>query len=482
MTAQSILKRPFLLDYRSLALFRAGLGLVVLIDLISRAFDFTAFHTDVGVLPRSFLFDDNLGHWELTFHAISGGPTVQALLFLIAAGFAIALALGYHTRLAAVGSWIFAISLQHRNPMILQGADVLLRNLLFLSIFLPLGRAYSLDARLSEHAETPPPLAHFSVGTVALVAQIILVYVFSALLKGQDTSWIQGKGLYYAMSDDQLTTFLAPKLLRFPALLKFMSLFTLNLEFLGPLLLLIPWANGPIRTLIVFAFWGLHINIAILLKIGIFPLVCVVAWSALLPSWFWEKLKIKAMPVSREITEMMPFREAVFVCFCLCYITVWNFETLPRFQHEALRRYQWFGFLLGLDQRWNMFSRPIVADGWFVIPGVLKNHEHVDLFTKAEPPVWDQPESISSTFRGDRWRKYMLNLLEDENQRHLLYYGRYLCRDWNMNHTGPRVLETFQVVFMRRNILPEGGKAPVERVPIWTHECFDGAFRDYPEP
>src|SRR6188508_3787652 len=40
------------LDLRSLAVFRMGVGYLLLSDLVRRAFDLRAHYTDVGVLPR----------------------------------------------------------------------------------------------------------------------------------------------------------------------------------------------------------------------------------------------------------------------------------------------------------------------------------------------------------------------------------------------------------------------------------------------
>ena len=42
----------FGVDLRSLALFRIGLALTIIIDLIIRAFDLNAHYTDFGLLPR----------------------------------------------------------------------------------------------------------------------------------------------------------------------------------------------------------------------------------------------------------------------------------------------------------------------------------------------------------------------------------------------------------------------------------------------
>ncbi|MFB6198096.1 MAG: HTTM domain-containing protein, partial [Halobacteriaceae archaeon] len=54
-------------DLRALAAFRAGLGLVLLIDIGLRSGDLVAFYTDAGILPRSILFElyPTIGHFSL---------------------------------------------------------------------------------------------------------------------------------------------------------------------------------------------------------------------------------------------------------------------------------------------------------------------------------------------------------------------------------------------------------------------------------
>ena len=90
----------FSFDLRSLALFRVGLALLILGDLIHRSFDLRAFYTDFGVLPRWVLMQ-NSDHC-LSLHALSGSLVFQVILFLIAGGFALMLLAGYRTRLATV--------------------------------------------------------------------------------------------------------------------------------------------------------------------------------------------------------------------------------------------------------------------------------------------------------------------------------------------------------------------------------------------
>jgi hypothetical protein len=69
----------------------------------------------------------------------------QALLFGIAAVAALAMLVGYRTRLAVFVVWVLVLSIQVRNPFLDSSADDLLRLLLFWAMFLPLGAYWSVD-------------------------------------------------------------------------------------------------------------------------------------------------------------------------------------------------------------------------------------------------------------------------------------------------------------------------------------------------
>src|SRR5688572_18983631 len=113
-------------DLRSLAAFRISLAVLILVDLYNRSADLTAHYTDLGVLPRSVGTFTLPNGWHFSLYFLSGTPHGQAGLFLLAALFAVALLMGYRTRLVTAVSWALLVSLHVRNPLVLQGGDMLL--------------------------------------------------------------------------------------------------------------------------------------------------------------------------------------------------------------------------------------------------------------------------------------------------------------------------------------------------------------------
>jgi hypothetical protein len=56
------------------------------------------------------------------------------------------------------------------------------------------------------------------------------------------------------------------------------------------------------------------------------------------------------------------------------------------------------------------------------------------------------------------------------DDRRLLNWGRYLCREWNAAHAGSEQLQGFDVVFLQRRI--DDASSRYEREVVWTHRCF----------
>ena len=289
-------------DLRSLATFRIVLAILVLVDLAIRSTDLAAHYSDQGILPRETLIQDNyiFSVYSFSLNMMNGQPAFQALIFVTAAVAAVAMLVGYRTRLATFIVWLLVLSIQFRNPLALNAGDILLHLLLFWSIFLPLGAIWSVDrARRSVREDEPGRLSmhFFSLATAGLFMQIAFVYWFTAIWKSGDEWLVDGTALYYTLSNDQLTTQLGSYLLNFPAALTVMTFATLALEALGPFALFSPVFTGPVRTATVAAFMSLHFGIWLTMEVGIFPWISAFCMVCFLPGWFWDTLVPKLRAV-----------------------------------------------------------------------------------------------------------------------------------------------------------------------------------------
>jgi hypothetical protein len=221
---RAALARRLGIDLRALAAFRIGLGAVLLADLLLRSRNLVIFYTDAGVLPRSLLAANRPVISQLSIHTLSGDLLLQAGLFTLAGACAVALLVGYRTRLAVLLSWLLLVSLHARNPLVLNGGDSLLRRLLFWGVFLPLGSRWSLDT-LAGRARQSTTLSRGTGGRVTGVAaaglliQVVLVYATNAGFKLTGSRWLSGEALAYVLRLDEFTTAIGAALVEFPALL-----------------------------------------------------------------------------------------------------------------------------------------------------------------------------------------------------------------------------------------------------------------------
>ncbi|MEA5509127.1 DCC1-like thiol-disulfide oxidoreductase family protein [Crocosphaera sp. UHCC 0190] len=286
----SKLTKIFGLDLRSLAVFRMGLALVVMADLLSRAKGINAHYTDAGVLPREILTQQLLHPWYWSFHLISGDFFFQVFLFLIAFLIALALLAGYRTRLAIIATWALNVSLQNRNPALIFAGDDVLRAMLFWAMFLPLGCAYSLDSALNSSPK-PLPKRFVSGATFAFIVQLIFIYTWSAAYKTKsELWWPDGDAVYYSLSFDQYATEFGHFLLGFPIpILRILTFGALIFEWVGPFIILIPFRTSFFRCLGIISFIFLHLGFELSFSIGVLSYLSVVNWLTLIPTELWDK-------------------------------------------------------------------------------------------------------------------------------------------------------------------------------------------------
>ena len=515
----------FGIDLRALATMRILLGTILLRDLWVRSYDLVAFYSDRGALPREAILERLDGTWRFSLHMMNGEWQFQAALFLINAVFAAMFLVGWRTKLANVVCWIFLISLHARGSIQLQAGDVVLRLLMFWSLFLPLGARASLDALQR------PSLKHaagrvVSVASAALAVQMASIYLFTAILKS-GRPWRDGSAVYYALSIDYFgkqpfceTVLSTVPVIDFlgadthawlvanvwptihpqvPWVVSVLTFSTVIWEWVGPFLLFVPFFRSPLRTFTVGSFIALHLGFFMGLEIGLFPWICIAAWVAFLPSAVWDRLGWTDAPSVRRPIRREPWLHNAVALFFFLLMVNWNlssirkqFPSMPSVPTEV----RWVGHLLRLDQNWNMFAPyPLKDDGWYVMPGKLVNGGEVDLWGGGEPtwvPVDDsdghkpllkpgddsleldrtQPEDVAGMYPSQRWRKYMRNIWLKKYKSLRLYYGKHLCRQWNADHKGAERLKSFKIVYMKQVTPKPGETGRVDPVQIWSHNCF----------
>ena len=480
-----VLRRPFELDLRALALLRMGVAAVLLLDLAIRSTDLEAHYANMGVLPVPALLEHVWTPYQFSLHAASGLWQAQALLFGLAAGAAVLLLLGRHTRLATAVSWVLLVSVQNRNPLIGQGGDDLLRLLLFWGLFLPWGRVWSRDA---VGRPAPARLAYFSAATVAYVVQLALLYWCTALLKTGPEWTKTGTALYYAFSLDQVLLPGGRMLYPYPELLRGLTFATWYTELLLPVALFIPWGVRWWRLLVVGVLFGFHLGISLTLYVGLFFLINMASVLGLLPPTALDWLTARAAPTATRIRRGLSFvrrpawelpwrlrlertRPAstggrqlaravrdTFVLVALGYVCWWNLDDVALLRPAGrlmTAPVRWFGYLFRVDQHWGMFAPAVFKDdGWYILEGTTADGRTLDLNRGGAPVSYAKPASVVALFKNDRWRKYSENYLFVDNAWMRPYYCNYLLRIWRENPAHAH-LKHLSVVYMKEVSLPD---------------------------
>ena len=458
------LRRTVAVDLRSLALLRIGVGLLLLVDLAVRSRDFRAHYTDFGILPRA---DLGLYTWRTvwTLHGlVSPYPLLVGALFALAAVLAVLLVLGWRTRAVTFVSWLLLTSLQYRNPALVFGGDVMLRMLLFWGLFLPLDARWSIDAK----RRPPAGDTHVSIATFALIVQVGLVYVFSALNRTGPTWW-DGRALHDALHYDQFASAAGIWLRGHEAWLPPMTYAAIWFEALGAFLALSPIASGPLRTLAVALFLGFHACLALLFHIGLFPAVFSVAWIGLLPTWFWERIgrvTPRGAPPLRASGLSQALAAASLVAVLLSNVaSVGHDGRVPRDTTLWERPAE----ILHVDQLWGLFSPdPPLYDGWYVFMGVQADGTEVDPFwhgrvSFAKPPVVSDTMNI-------RWREFFFRLQRQKDDPRWALFGAWLCRAWNESHAGPARLDRTYAYYVEETTNRPASKTD-RTLTLMVHAC-----------
>lgn len=479
-------RRRLGIDARALAAFRVAIGLLVITDLALRSRDLSAFHTDAGVLPRSAIVGGLGNPNHLTLYLLSGEAWFVALLFAVSAVAALALIVGYRTTTATFVTWLLLISLQNRNPLVLNGGDVLFRLLVFWALFLPLGARWSIDARRGGGRSIERVA---SIGSAALLLQVVIMYTANAAFKLSGDLWWSGDAILYVFSLDQFVVLLGDVLVEYPMLLRFLDhVWLAMLVGSGLLILMTGWR----RAALVPLYMGMHLGMALTMMLGLFPFIGVAALVPFLPAPVWNRLESAAdrrgitsrgaafldwldarLPHIR-VTDVPTWlrraggsaRTALPAIF-LVLIVLWNVQAagvdaVPDQAEPAVE-------LTRTDQYWNMFApEPLQVDGWYVVPGRLENGSQVDVWSGGAVR-YDKPPDVAATYPNTRWRKYLVNLWRPYHRSYRPYLGTYLCERYNRRHDVEVVELT--VYYMEQRTVLGAEHEPIERVELLDHEC-----------
>ena len=258
-------------------LFRLAFGLMAVGYTISLAPALFAFYSDDGILPAQPTYKGTLA-WGL----LGWFPSDAAVLlfyFLLLLG-AIALLVGFQTRVAALVFFVCLISFGRRNPWVLNSGDLLVQVLAFYMLFMPAGLAVSVDRWLKE----PRGVWDFpsrAIWPLRLVqVQVSILYIAAVWAKVRGVTWNDGTAVSYAFRIEDISRFPVPDFVTD-------SLVIANLLTFGTLAVelsigILVW-NRVLRPWVLLLGVGLHLGIDYAVRVGFFSYAVLVAYVAFVP-------------------------------------------------------------------------------------------------------------------------------------------------------------------------------------------------------
>ncbi|MBS2034962.1 HTTM domain-containing protein [bacterium] len=426
------------LDLRALAYLRVVLALFVLADFGNALLNVGAFYSDQGILPRAAVA---IAPSQLPFSVFmgSGSAEVQVIWILFGMVCSLLVLLGTYTRTGIFWAWFILASLHIRNHYAADRGAIMLELMLFWGFFLPLEARASLAARRNPGWAALPNQFR-SLGTVAFLVQIALVYIFTTALKNGPEWALEGNAPLIACRSAQVSTpyseWLAATI---PNLLKEANAPVLTFEAVMPLLILCPIAHNRLRLLAVAVSLLFHLHNTLVFKLGYFPLMNAAFSLVMLPGPFWSRIwpgkdpsdpKVPAdsLPAGYRLSTMA----TGWLILCLIYCLFCNVKTCPRPRKtkipEPIRS---FGKAFRLEQSWELFSPSPPNDLWFRMLAVDAEGHEYDLLRPDLKVSLDRPRAPMSQV-SHLWQMVLLNTVyfEDRDLRHGVfeYWKNHLHR------------------------------------------------------
>ncbi len=291
---------------KPLAVFRIGLAGVLLVQAFTLAANVRDLYGRDGLIDWLVTYDPanpslmswaypHLNWFSGLFDAIGLGANGGLyLIFSIYIAALVCLLLGWGTRAACITTFIMQVFLSNTSPATVYGVDSFARVSLFYALWLPLGAAYSIDARMGRGGAVNSIAAR--IGVRFLQLHLAMMYFASGVEKGMGAQWWNGEAIWRAVMMPELAQYDFSWLASVPWLPTFVGAATVILEVAYIALV---W-NRRTRTPVVLATIGMHLGIALFMGLVSFAsLMIVLNVSAFL---------VPATPVTegRRVEEQVP--------------------------------------------------------------------------------------------------------------------------------------------------------------------------------
>ena len=287
------------IDLAPLALFRIVFGALLFNWFWQLYPNLVPFFTDEGMLPRRSLLEFYPVRISL-LNAV-GEWWAVALFWAASLVVAVMVTIGYRTRLACLLAFVALSSFQWRNPLILDGSDLVFRTIPLWLAVAASGDRFSLDAALRRARGDAPSGRGWALPVRLLELQYAWIYLASALEKLAGPAWLNGTATWYALQlKHTFGRAWADFLVRDLTLVRLQTWGTLVGE-----LVFLPLAFAPVfhtvaRLLAIAIAAALHVGIALFMNVGNFPIVMLAGLILFLPPSLAIRLAHLPAPLFRR--------------------------------------------------------------------------------------------------------------------------------------------------------------------------------------
>jgi len=469
------------IDLRGIALFRIALGAFLVYDLLDFAPDLRAWFSNEGVLPLAPF----LGQWARSTRFVLldafATPLLVWIYWLIALAVALAVMLGYRTRLANVLAFILFAGFQERLPPLFDGSDTVLRVVLFWHLFTASGNVWSLDALRARELGNPLSTLGSALPVRLVGLQVGWVYLCSVFWKLGGVKWHDGTALHYAIHLSHV--FARPWASALGDSRWLMALGTyaaLAVESTFIFLTHFPWLSRKAKAAALLAGTALHAGIFLTINVGHFSFLMPLTYLSMFEGdWAQAVVDRVRLPervraglhalastlpaprlAPRRIRPGWAWAPAAFFVLVSWYSMPKAVVRAPPAVVEAFIQYT------SMWSSWDMFApEPLSTDYHLSAPGMLEDGTAVDVLGNG---------GDHRGFFFTRWWKYMENVTGG-GEVLPLEWGRFVCREHNARlGPGQPRLYTFTLYKDNQQIPALGAPWPgVQRQTVWVHRCFD---------
>ena len=290
-------------------LLRLAFGVVATIWMISLVPVLDPFFGAGGVIPPREL---PFGGWTL-LTLVQGTPMIWALWLAGLLG-ALALTVGFQTRVAALLVFVVMMSVTRTAPLAFNAGDALMRLVALYLLLMPAGSAASVDRWRADprHVWDFPRRAPWALRLAQI--QISVIYLSTVWEKADGQLWRDGTAVSYAVRIGELSRLPVPRFVTdSPILAELATYGTLAGELAVGILV---W-NRAARPWVLAIGVLLHLSIELTLAVGFFSLTIVTLYLAFLSPeraeqvllWFRDRLR-RLRPTGTSTPARSPQQQA----------------------------------------------------------------------------------------------------------------------------------------------------------------------------